>query len=685
MERGIERDITGRSRAVAAPELRRLASGTIAWAARHATVLSLAGSLLLVLALYGDALGYAFFFDDTFDLARVEGRSYWSLLSSSEGYSYYRPIPFVVWKLLRDVQGHYDQTTLHAIPLLIHALNGWLLYLLARRLGAGHWALVPAVLFLTTPFHYQSVPIVGTVFHPLAGLGILAALVLYLKARERSGGSARRVHLAALGATVVALWGHESGVVVAPLIVGLEGLLLLRSGSRRPSRWVAAHLAATLLFGLAWLSVEKTPFGEETSLAELHPKVMFFLQGFTYPVSAQRQWLADERGVSLGLLELTVPALVLVMGVYLLSAWRTRRWWMASVPALGLVIAVVAAAPSLARLSWPYIENSPRLLYLGSLGAALVWGLLPSLRFGDRRIDVPWRAATLVLLAFVVVQSWRFIDIRLAMYARATEVVNGVVAQGERYQGQRLVVYNLPSWFAQDRYEYQYGHYGVQVIPSYIGLDRVIYTSSERSATVDAASAAWQPEVSGAVTFGPHGAEVDARQLDTLAREEREVVAVTRDGDGFRVRDVGRMRTGAASALPSDAGRLGDSVSVTPARAVLLEDQLVVYLQWNVIAPFGIDAETIVELRDAAGEVVARYQGAALGGFSPPRFWQAGDQLDDSVAFPAPPPGRYSVHVGLQHVGSDERLVARTTDGDEPADRLLPAGELEVGLPVIRP
>jgi hypothetical protein len=150
---------------------------------RQATWVSLAGSLLLVYALYGRALGFSFFFDDTFDLTRVEGRSYWQLLSSSEGYSYYRPIPFLIWKALRDLQGHYDQATLHALPLLSHAVAGWCLFLLLRRLGAGWWAIGPALLFMTFPFSYQNIAIVGTLFHPLTGAAMLGSLVLYERAR----------------------------------------------------------------------------------------------------------------------------------------------------------------------------------------------------------------------------------------------------------------------------------------------------------------------------------------------------------------------------------------------------------------------------------------------------------------------------------------------------------------------
>src|SRR5690606_66475 len=100
----------------------------------HAIWWALVGSIVVVALLYGCALGFSFLFDDTFDLPRVEGRSYFSLLTSSEGYSYYRPGPFLIWKFTHDLLGYYSQPLLHALTLAAHALTGWLLYLLIARL-----------------------------------------------------------------------------------------------------------------------------------------------------------------------------------------------------------------------------------------------------------------------------------------------------------------------------------------------------------------------------------------------------------------------------------------------------------------------------------------------------------------------------------------------------------------------
>jgi hypothetical protein len=646
---------------------------------RFATWLVLACSLAVVATLYGRSLSYAFLFDDTYDLTRYEGRSYWQILTSSEGYSYYRPIPFLVWKLFHSVQGRYDQTTLHAIPLIVHAVSGWLLYLLVRRSGMGHWAVFPALLFLTAPFHYQSVPIVGTLFHPMAGMAILASLTLYHTARSRDPGR-RRTHVAALVMTAVALWSHESGIAVVALIVGLEGLILGRRRTRRPSPWLAGHVLLALLFVLAWLTVEKAPFGERTTIDELHPKALFFLQGFTYPASAQILWLRDHRGISLGVLEVATFAVGLALVACVASGLLTRRYLFAAAPLAGLGIALAASAPSMARLSWGYVENSPRLLYLVSIGAALFWGLLPALNLRYRLLTWSWRIVTVAAVLFVVGQSWRFIGIRMTMYAEGSAIVDAVVEHGETYQGQRLLVLNAPSWFAQARYEYLYGHYGIQIMPSYIGLDRVIYTGSHRAARVDARSATWNANVSGGrYPFGPHGGDTAPEQLDALLREGRELIDVRPVGATFAVRDVGRLVPGGAEWRADPAGRLGEGIWLSRARAATHVEGLTIYFSWHVHAPSAAAVDTVVEVRNDRGRVVASYTGYALAGVSAPLLWQEGDRIDDSIVAAISEPGLYTVWAGLQRVGSGVRLPAYEPSGRPLDDGLVPLGEIVVG------
>ena len=652
---------------------------------RHATWLSLAGSAGLVLALYGRALGFSFLFDDTYDLTRVEGRTYWSLLSSSGGYSYYRPIPFLIWKFLRGLQGHYDPFTLHTLPLAAHALAGWFLYLLLRMLGAGHWALVPAVLFLTYPFHCQVVPIVGTLFHPLAGMAILASLTLYAAGRLRNH---RRwncpFHAVALGATALALWTHESGVAIVPLLIGVELVILARSrsGDRRPSAWLGGHPMLAVAFVAVWSTIESPRAGERLILTGFGPKVQFLLQGFTYPFSAQIDWLSNVVGVSAGVLDVGLFALALIFIAFAIAARRTSRPQLLLIPALGLGLAAAASLPWLASLPWEYVENAPRLLYLPAIGAAIFWGLLPWLSLGSRRATGIWRACTLIALFAVVVQSWQFVGVRMDMDERGSVMIDGVVAVGEAHAGGRLLFANVPSWFALSRYEYPVGHLGVQLIPEYIGLDRVIYTSSAQAVHVDARSVAFEPNTTGGpFGFGPHGPAMPAEQVDLLLREGREAVVVGPVGQDYVVRDVGHLEPGCAAVPTGSPGRLADGVWLSGIQATIERNgskQVVVAFSWNVLHRLDEDYEAVIELRDEAGSVAVSSADYPLGGLSAPRLWQEGDRVADAIALPVPNVGTYTVWIGLQQRGTGERAPAFDADGQALAGRLVPAGKVVV-------
>jgi hypothetical protein len=101
---------------------------------------------------------------------------------------------------------------------------------------------------------------------------------------------------------------------------------------------------------------------------------------------------------------------------------------------------------------------------------------------------------------------------------------------------------------------------------------------------------------------------------------------------------------------------VSDGVWLSDARGVLTRQGLVVYLNWQVLTPPGADVETVLELHDNAGQLVAIHQGFALGGYSPPRLWQPGDLIEDSMRFATPPPGSYTIWAGLQQAGGGQRL-----------------------------
>jgi hypothetical protein len=216
-------------------------------------------------------------------------------------------------------------------------------------------------------------------------------------------------------------------------------------------------------------------------------------------------------------------------------------------------------------------------------------------------------------------------------------------------------------------------------MPSYIGLDRVIYTSSSRGADVAAASGSFAADTSGGrYPFGPHGADLTPEAIDALLREGRTLIDVHEARGGFVVREAGRIVPGGADPALPTAGRLGDDLLVARPRAAVVDGRLILHLDLHVVAELEGDLQLVVELQDASGNVVASRVGSALAGFSPPRLWRAGDLILDAVAFPRPSPGAYHALVGLRGGDGVESMPATGAEGAVYPDGLLPVGELIV-------
>ena len=278
-----------------------------------------------------------------------------SLLTSGEGAFYYRPLPFLVWKGLHAVLGRYDLFWFHLPPLLLHALNAYLLYRLARGLRLGPAAaLIAALLFVVCPFNYQAVPWAGALFHPLVTALILLSLLTYRAARLR--GSIGWLACSLLCATL-ALFTHEYAVTLGVLIAGVE-LWLWREGdvpAWRPYALLYLGLAGGYL--LWWATVPKWPRSYSIDGVSLWRNALMFLQAACWPLTLAWRW--SPAGLSdhpeLAVAALSALLLPLVTWLY----WRAKALGWLVVAALWLAI---TALPVWATLSWEYLEDGARLV-----------------------------------------------------------------------------------------------------------------------------------------------------------------------------------------------------------------------------------------------------------------------------------------------------------------------------------
>jgi hypothetical protein len=428
-----------------------------------------------------------------------------------------------------------------------------------------------------------------------------------------------------------------------------------------------------LVFAGIWLVVS-----DQRSFADLREKALYALQAITWPVTRQSGWLGG------GALELGLIGLVAAGAAYWLAAWRSHSWRPVVVAVVALLAAIVAAVPVVAMFSWAEIERSPRTLYLVAIGAAVLWGLLPSLSFRHRGITRAWRSFTTLLLVIVVVQSWKFVDHRMEMMAAGTDVVAEIVEAGERYEGRRMLTVNMPASLSSGRGGFPYGWFGVELIPAGTDLSEVVRLNSARLADVDVvAGHSFADTTGGRYVVAPIEPELTLEEIDGYLRSGYALVVVRPEGDAWIARDVGRISPGRADPELRVAGTIGESVNVDQARVAALGDSVTIFVDWHVTSPLPKRDQSeasiaIVEVRSDTGEPVFTYAGDALAGFSPPMFWQAGDLVSDSIVFRLPSDGQYTIHAGLQHVFQPDPAPATGADGRQYSDGMLPIGAFEV-------
>src|SRR3990172_2178458 len=125
---------------------------------RAVDLLWMAGLALVALLIYGSSLSYPFFWVDPIDIGLAGSRSIPTILTNSQGYLYYRPLAFILWKTLYTLSGRFDPFAFHLVQVLTHVVNVCLLYALARRLFKRQaLAGIAALLFAWYPASHQTV------------------------------------------------------------------------------------------------------------------------------------------------------------------------------------------------------------------------------------------------------------------------------------------------------------------------------------------------------------------------------------------------------------------------------------------------------------------------------------------------------------------------------------------------
>ena len=630
---------------------------------------------LATAALYAPALGLAFFNDDPSGHFRwLEGLSLPQLFTTSAGYGFYRPLTFAAWKLLHALSGGYPAVAFHALPLALHAANAAMLWLLARSLsGRAAFAWAAALAFAAFPPSYEAVAYVAAMFHPLVTFFVLLTLLLYAQAR-RSG---RREYLAgALVAALLALFAHENGVVVPVLLVawelGASPVPALRQLARRP---LAAFFLAPALFALLWQAVPKIGSGGLQPLPGALRNVPPFLQLAAYPLLVAARLSPAQTGALAGL------ALGSLAALYALAHLaRGRRLFL-----FALVWLVAASLPSILLLEPAYVYGSPRLYYLASAGAALLWALpvlaLDRLATGPlpRRLAVA--ALQAALIAAVILPPLPFVRCQLGFFQEASDLVRAMARLAASAPADREPVFvNVPFYFsscpaypAGCRKPQPFAPTGAVVIPPYANVRDFLRVNGGPDRPAQAVTfRAYQPG------WNTHGPEVDAAALRSLAQGSQVYVF---DLVHWRWFDLSGAWWAGGPAGQARA-RFGDLAELAGAGVERVGQGLEVTLEWRALKREDRPFTVFVHLYDAAGAVAAQHDGMPALGYVPTPLWQPGDRVRDAhPVLPGKPlaPGTYTLTVGWYDPATGKRLPARSPDGAALADDAYVVERVEWG------
>jgi hypothetical protein len=440
---------------------------------RYALPSAILTAVSLTLWLYWPTLTLPLIYDTLLHIRIAGTLDFGSVWLPTEAFGFYRPLTFFPMLIVERLFGYYPGWLMHGLNVGQHALNAGLLVWLSWRLWRnGRLALLTGLLFALFPFSYQAVAVYGHNVHPTTAGLILLGCHAYLTAWRRGK---KRWWTVTFICFILSLLSHESAVLFggfAALVQWNEErkwpAFSRKTGSPRTSPWLIFLLiGAIYLVGYQFLPLTRPPDAGSLNLESLWLRALYLLQAIIYPVA----WLGNR-------LPLDAAPLIIVSGTAVLLlwlSWLTRK----SQNRLPLLLGLGWASASYLLIAIPlatdYLLHGPRLLYLGSVGVALLWGVLLEQLFMVESLRwARWGVGTAVT-GFILLTSTLFIQERLDAYAQLTSPVR-VVAEvmAERQSEVGIVLINLPEWLDPVGNRYPIGVEFVSMLGHYLFVEELI-------------------------------------------------------------------------------------------------------------------------------------------------------------------------------------------------------------------
>lgn len=662
----------------------------------------LAGAVVLI---YVTSLHYPFFWVDPIDIGLAHSRSILTILTNSEGYLYYRPFAFILWKLLRALSGRFDPFVFHLLQVVLHLINSGLLYLLARPIfrlahqaepsdraegkrffGPDAAALLAALCFAWYPPSYQTVTWVISPQLP-AMMFVFAAAITYITGRRQHKPGLFWLSLLLLA---LALPFHENAVLFGPILIVLELYLAIHvpsaetrflparftsfirqkpgfSALARVNLWPLAHLGLCLAFMVLWFLIPKDP---ESAVAQFEPATGWYLvQGLIWPVAGAvaswREWLAEPAWRPL---LYTAP---LVLLAFCLIYYRARRL---SLLGLGLAWFGLMVLPVWATRGIGYAGVSPRIFYTAAPGAIFIWAGLLFLRPFPRHTwgNKVWSWVAAALLIAILGQNLSILGGQKRLHDSGMTAIWDVVTTGNTAGDDVPLLYiNVPDQMRLFERVYPVGYFQAVLMP--VSVDLGQYVALQTGVRPRTSSLA-VPALAGLEQYpyqvNMRGVIPDAAALNEAIRAAALVFITEYDPAGpIHVVPAGAIHDEAAAIYTTT---FADKAELTPPQTILTADRLQLIFDLACRAPFSADETVFVHLLDPSGQLIAQADGDPLRQLFPLSACQPGELIHDIRYLPWPTTaGLYAVHLGLYNRATGERLPAFDNQGQPLPDNAV--------------
>lgn len=612
----------------------------------------LAASFGLAWLLYFRVIGIPLYHDDLVLVRLVSGTSLRDILFGPQIYQYYRPIYDAIWKLAFLIAG-FDRLSLllHIIFVCLHAINGWLVGIVAGYLYPGRRAVqwLAMAIYVAFPFTYQAVPWASATGHLIVACGVLASVI----GLERWWIMRRWPDMALIAAgTFVATFTHEAGVV-SGLIVGgwLVFKILDTSLQRIRQEWrsiVRVLLPVALINGAyvtAWITIPKDKEAFGIFIGDVFNNLLFFGQGLTYPI-AQLGGLLMEVGIEPfpAAVIVVISGLAALIGVH--QPERGRGAW------IGIGWFAAGVLPSAIFLPWwTYVIDGHRLAVTASIGAALAWA---------GGVDILWRwhgwAGRILaglLAGLLVVGGLWYVLRQMGLHGQFAPLYRDLYATSRDHD--QIAIFNLPGWISYRERIYPLGNDGINYTTEYFPLSLLIWANTGHEP--ETGVFVWHDvvEEQPAYWFGLlEGGNPDpVYRLDMLRR-----VPVTLSAEVVNGRWMWEQGGPVGEGAFAQSTIFTNGVRLAVQASYISRQQVVsLTLTWETPEPI----EEVAFVHLLCGEqIVAQADGPPLNGIFPFADWLPGQRWGETRLLGVPKavePTCLRVRVGLYHPATGERIA----------------------------